>query len=220
MPGLFFWVLISRARTFDPPVAPDAHVWRQTPTCDTEQAGVAPNRRSWAEIRFAGSVGPRRRGRWPAACNSAPRFQHLRKGQLPIAGVGWGGLPHRWEPASSSMSGALPQPHVAGAAVADHPGRLWQSSGSWWLSCVGAASVRSLPVGPDWDRRRSTQRLPSRTIKSIARSTQRANQSLQLTGRPPGGRPRQPARTMPVSSGRRGRPAAELNPLATHGRIS
>ena len=54
--------------------------------------------------------------------------------------------------------------------------------------CVAASSVRSLRVEQGWDHRRSAQRLPSRTIRSLARSNQRTNQSLSAeggTGHPP-----------------------------------
>jgi len=50
---------------------------------------------------------------------------------------------------------------------------------------LAAVPYAHLRVEPGWDRRRSAQRLPSRTIRSLARSNERANQSLQLPGRPP-----------------------------------
>jgi len=68
-----------------------------------------------------------------------------------------------------------------------------------------------LRVEPGWDRRQSEQRPASRTTKSLARSGQRANNSLKLTGRPLRGRRRQPGRTIRCWADRRCRPAAELN---------
>ena len=123
---------MGRVCTSDPPVAPDTHVWRQTPACGAKHAGILPIRRRRSELRVPGSVRPRRYAWCPAACRSALRARHLRKGQLPRADVGGGGLPRRWDRALSPLSGAWPPPFVAGAAVADHLGHLCQSSRSWW----------------------------------------------------------------------------------------
>ena len=81
----------------------------------------------------------------------------------------------------------------------------------FWAFCVSAITESHLRVEPGWDRRQSEQRPASRTTKSLARSGQRVDHSLKLTGRPLRGRLRQPGRTIRCWADRRRRPAAEFN---------
>ena len=164
-----------------------------------------------SELWVAGSVRPRRCGWCPAACRSALRAQHLRNEQLPIAGVGCGGLPRRRDPALSPLSGAWPPPLVAGVAVADHRGHLWQPGRSWWQPalalppyalCVSdlvaiAADRRSVfRLGPSSHLRASGSGL---TNRCSCRAARRATGSVS------------PVECLCFRAGRHRRPAAELN---------
>ena len=122
---IVFLVLMGCGCTSDPPVAPDTHLWRKRPACGAKYAGIVPSRRRRSELWVAGSVRPRRCGWCPTACRSALRAQHPRKGELPIIGVGRGGLPRRLDPALSPLSGAWPPTFVARVVVAEHSGHLW-----------------------------------------------------------------------------------------------
>ena len=122
---IVFLVLMGCGCTSDPPVAPDTHLWRKRPACGAKYAGIVQSRHRRSELWVAGSVRPRRCGWCPTACRSALRAQHPRKGELPIIGVGRGGLPRRLDPALSPLSGAWPPTFVARVVVAEHSGHLW-----------------------------------------------------------------------------------------------
>ncbi len=99
-------------------------------------------------------------------------------------------------PYANCVSGRTAVPASARTAVAALPvlTGVGASPPLFWAFRVSDITGSHLRVEPGWDRRQSEQRPASRTAKSLARSGQRANHSLKLTGRPLRDRLRQPGR--------------------------
>ena len=184
----------------NPPVAPDTHLLRQTPACEPDQMGLAPTRHRHTDIPVGGHL--RHRRLRPEANRVSKRTSipsTCAMGNCCCARVDWGGR-------LATGSGH----RRSGAAVADAPG-TWTSPvalrGILREHCRRELSacrhlLGSLPIG-------TASSVPDREVTCAL--WQRANHSLQLTGRRLRGRLRHPGTMSVVCANRRRRPAAELN---------